>query len=221
VIRGPVRIDSVEAEAYRGLRTTLSYSRLPEGRRVVLFTSARRGEGKSTTAVNFAAVCAYGERPTLLVDADLRNPQVDEVFGAAGLLGLGGFLKGGLGKASLGDLVIPTRVPSLDFLPAGGPVTNAGELLSRPVLAELIEAARAVYEWVVFDAPPVLPIADAAIVSRSVDGVVLVVDMKRTPVEAARRARDLLRAVDAPLLGVVANRSPAKATAYGYGRYPG
>jgi len=73
----------------------------------------------------------------------------------------------------------------------------------------------------VFDAPPVLPIADAVIVSRSVDGVVLVVDMKRTPIEAARGARDLLRAVDAPLLGVVANRSPAKATAYGYGRYPG
>ena len=220
MIRGPIRSDSVEAEAYRGLRTTLSFTRLPEGRRVVLFTSARRGEGKSTTALNFAAVCAYGERPTLLVDADLRNPQVDEVLDATGFLGLAGFLEG-VANVSLAELVVPTRVPSLDFLPAGGPVANAAELLSRPVFAELIEAARASYDWVVFDAPPVLPIADAVIVSRSVDGVVLVVDMKRTPIEAARGARDLLRAVDAPLLGVVANRSPAKATAYGYGRYPG
>jgi len=220
MIRGPIPIDSVEAEAYRGLRTTISYARLPEGRRVVLFTSARRGEGKSTTAVNFAAVCAYSERPTLLVDADLRNPQVDQLFGAGGLLGLAGYLKG-VAKPSLEDLVVPTRVPSLDVLPAGGPVANAAELLSRPLLAELIEAARASYDWIVIDAPPVLPIADAAIVSRSVDGVVLVVDVKRTPLEAARRAKDLLRAVDAPLLGVVANRSRVKATAYGYGHYPG
>ena len=66
-----------------------------------------------------------------------------------------------------------------------------------------------------------LPVADAAILSRLVDGVVLVVDVSRTPIEAVRRAKDLLRAVDARLLGVVANRSPVKATAYGYGRYPG
>lgn len=219
MIRAPVRMDSVEAESYRGLRTTLSYSHLPAGRRVVLFTSARRGEGKSTTAANFAAICAYGEGRTLLVDADLRNPQVDDLFGLSHAYGLATFLKGDW-KASFGELVAASGVPALDVLPAGGPVANAAELLARPRLGELMETARAKYDWVVVDAPPVLPIADAAIISRFVDGVLLVVDVRRTPIDTARRAKDLLRAIDAPLLGVVANRSRAKLTASGYGRYP-
>jgi len=216
----PIRADSLEAESYRSLRTTLSYSHLPEGRRVVLFTSARRNEGKSTTAANFAAVCAYGERPTLLIDADLRNPRVESLFGLADGFGLSALLASG-GSAGLAEIAVSTRIPTLDLVPAGGAVANAAELLSRQKLGDLIESARATYEWVVVDAPPVLPIADAAILSRLVDGVVLVVDVSRTPIEAVRRAKDLLRAVDAPLLGVVANRSPVKATAYGYGRYPG
>ncbi len=220
MIRAPIRMDAVEAEPYRTLRTTLTYSRLPEGRRVVLFTSARRGEGKSTTATNFAAVCAYSERPTLLVNADLRSPQVDAVFGTGQEYGLAAALQAA-DPPALADLVHETKVPALDFLPAGGAVANAAELLSRPALGALIEAARTSYEWVVVDSPPLLPIADAAIISRVVDGVVLVVDVTKTSIDAARRARDLLRAVDAPLLGLVANRSPVKATAYGYGRYPG
>ena len=218
--RAPIRPDCLEAESYRSLRTTLAYSHLPEGRRVVLFTSARRNEGKSTTATNFAAVCAYGERPTLLIDADLRNPRVESLFGLRDADGLSALLASN-GSADLGDVALRTRIPTLDLIPAGGPSGNAAELLSRPKLGQLIDAARATYDWVVLDAPPVLPIADAAILSRLVDGVVLVVDVSRTPIEAVRRAKDLLRAVDARLLGVVANRSPAKVTAYGYGRYPG
>ncbi|HKI92679.1 MAG TPA: CpsD/CapB family tyrosine-protein kinase [Gaiellaceae bacterium] len=215
--RAPIRSDSLEAESYRSLRTTLTYSHLPEGRRVVLFTSARRNEGKSTTAANFAAICAYGERQTLLIDADLRNPRVESLFGLPDVYGLSALLAAG-GNADLADIVVRTRIPTLDLLPAGDPAGNAAELLSRPKLAHLVEEARAGYDWVVVDAPPVLPIADAAILSRLVDGVVLVVDVSRTPIEAVRRAKDLLRAVDARLLGIVANRSPVKATAYGYGR---
>lgn len=220
MIRAPIRMDAHEVEPYRSLRTTLGYSRLPEGRRVVLFTSARRSEGKSTTAANFAAVCAYAERSTLLIDADLRSPQLDDVFGTRGSSGLTELLRAGDG-VELADLARPTSVAALDFVPAGGAVANAAELLSRPAVGSLLEAARSTYEWVVIDSPPLLPIADAAILSRFVDGVVLVVDVSKTPIEAARRAKDLLRAVDAPLVGLVANRSRTKATAYGYGRYPG
>lgn len=221
MIRAVVDVGSREAEAYRSLRTTLGLSRLTEGHRVVLFTSARRGEGKSTTAANFAVVCAATERPTLLVDADLRNPRLETVFEPDDSSGLSVYLRTGRPER-LEDLAVPTDVPCLDLVPAGVTAANAAELLARPAFGELLMEARERYDWVIVDAPPVLPVADAVIVSRVVDGVVLVVDMRRTPLSAARSARDLLRAVDAPVLGVLANNAPAKARSYGYGygRYP-
>jgi len=218
VIRAPIQADAPEAEAYRALRTTLSFSRLPEKRRTVLFTSARRGEGKSMTAINFAAVCAYGERPTLLVDADLRRPQIQRVLGVAGAGGgLSTFLQHGR-NGGLAALAESSGLPFLDVVTAGPVVSNPAELLSRPSFGDLIDEARGAYDWVIVDAPPVLPIADAVIVSRVVDGVILLVDLRATPLSAARKARDLLRAVGAPVLGVVANNA-IKTSTYGYGGY--
>jgi capsular exopolysaccharide synthesis family protein len=220
-MRMPVAPGSPEAESYRSLRATLGYSRLPEGRRVVLLTSARPGEGKTTTAVNLAAVCAYAERPTLLIDGDLRKPQLAQLLGSSNhRSGLAELLAGG-GTVALDRAVVPTVVPGLDLLPAGRAPVDAPELVARGRLAEVVEAARSAYAWIVIDAPPVLAVADTLVLSRYVDGVVLVVDVRGTSIETARRARELLRAVGAPLVGVVANRSRTKATPSGYGRYSG
>jgi capsular exopolysaccharide synthesis family protein len=218
MMRTPVAPGSPEAESYRSLRATLGYSRLPEGRRVVLLTSARPGEGKTTTAVNLAAVCAYAERRTLLIDGDLRKPQLAQLLGSSNRSGLAELLAGG-GAVALEQAVVPTIVPGLDLLPAGRPPVDAPELVARGRIGDVVEAARGAYAWIVIDAPPVLSVADTLVLSRFVDGVVLVVDVRGTSIETARRARELLRAVGAPLVGVVANRSRTKVTPSGYGRY--
>jgi len=217
VIRAPIYVNAPEAEAYRTLRTTLSLSRLEEGRRVVLFTSARRGEGKSTTSANFAVACAYGEAPTLLIDADIRGAAQHDVFHVRNDIGLTTFLKSG-DIALLSEIVMPTQIPYLDVIPAGPNAPNAAELLARPSLAELVAHLRDTYEWIILDTAPVLPVTDAAIVSRTVDGVVLLVDARRTPLRVAKKAADLLRSVGAPLLGVALNNARTGASAYG--RYP-
>lgn len=220
MIMSPVRAGSPDAETYRSLRATLAYSKLPEGRRVVLMTSARAGEGKSTTAANLAAVCADAERRTLLVDADLRNPELGRLFGLADAQGLATLL-GGASEATIDTTAFRTPIPFLDILPVGRLAGTVPGLLARPQLATIFEEARALYDWVVVDSPPVLPVADALVLSRHVDGVIVVVDVRATSMETARRACELLRAVGAPLVGVVANRSHARAASAGYGRYPG
>ncbi len=217
MMRAPIDLNSPEAEAYRSLRTNLGFSRLPDNHRSVLFTSPRHGEGKSTTAANFALVSAYSERPTLLIDADMRNPQQHRVFGLSNTLGLSTFLSGD-GDATLEDVVIPTAVRDLDLVRAGPPTLNPAELLGRPKMVELLDAAKESYDWIILDSPPVLPVTDAAILSRLVDGVALVVNFRRTRLRVARKARELLRGVQAPVLGLVVNQ--AKPIADTYGRYP-
>jgi capsular exopolysaccharide synthesis family protein len=216
MIHAPIDATSLDSEPYRRLRTTLSFSQLREDRRAVVLTSARRGEGKTTTAVNFAVACAYGEQPTLLVDADLRSPQLHTVFGLPNLWGLSGLLRSD--GQTLASAVVASDIPYLDVIPAGGLVPNAAELLAQPRMAELLSEARRDYEWIVIDSPPLLPVTDAAVVSRAADGVVLVVDVRRTPLRTARRAVDHLRDVDAPLLGVVLNNARSSARG-GYGQY--
>lgn len=218
MIHAPIDATSLDSEPYRRLRTTLSFSQLREGRRTVVFTSARRGEGKTTTAVNFAVACAYGEQPTLLVDADLRSPQLHTVFDLPNLWGLSGLLRSD-GRA-LADAVAPSDIPYLDVVPAGEAVPNAAELLAQPRMAELLSEARRDYEWVVIDSPPLLPVTDAAVVSRAAEGVVLILDVRRTPLRTARKALDQLRDVGAPLLGVVLNNARSSPRVYGgYGPY--
>ena len=213
MIRSPIYLNSPEAEAYRSLRTTLSFS-LQEPQRAVLFTSARHSEGKSTTACNFAVACAYSERPVLLVDADLRSPALHDVFGLSNGVGLSTCLKAEA-RIPLQEVVSPTAIPYLDLLTAGPAVSNAAELLTRPSLLDVVSASKDSYEWIILDSPPVLLVTDATILSRAVDGVVLLVNLRRTSLRHARKASELLRAIKAPLLGVVVNHVQAHDAPYG------
>lgn len=206
MIQAPIDLNSREAEAYRTLRTTIGSMRIPEEHRALLFTSARQTEGKSTTAANFAVACAASERPTLLIDADLRRPRQHEVFRVSNSEGLSGLLEGDIGPIDVRGATRPTAVSHLDVIPAGPPVQNPSELLGRPSMRELLEAARDLYDWIVLDSPPVLPVTDALVLAGLVDGVVLIVDFKRTRLRMARKAREALRSVRAPLLGVVVNQ---------------
>jgi capsular exopolysaccharide synthesis family protein len=195
-------------EAYRSIRTSLFFSAPEEQTRVVVVTSADRGEGKSTTAANLAAVMAQSGKNVLLVDADCRRPRMHSVFGLSGRAGLTSVL---VGQAALEDAVQQpqdeegTPVENLHVLPAGPVPPNPAELLGSPQMRDMLETARRRYDRVLIDSPPVLFVADACILSAICDGVVLVVKSAKNSRSLTRRAREQLLSVNAHILGGVLN----------------
>ena len=207
---------SLEAEQYRVLRHALEQRR--EEMRVVAVTSAAPREGKSTTAINLAATLAQdAETRVLLVDADLRAPSV------ARLLGLDPSLPG-LAEATRDrggntDAFVRRRPPSrLAILPAGRTHENPYEVLKSAGMARTIEAARRVYDFIVVDTPPLLPVPDDRALARWVDGFLLVVAAHRTPRPLLEEGLRILE--HARVAGIVFNGDDRPPSAY-YGYYDG
>jgi tyrosine-protein kinase Etk/Wzc len=192
-------------EAYRSLRTNLLFSRIEHPPRVIAFTSPMPGDGKSTTAVNLAAVLAQPGHRILLVDADMRRGVLHEVLGTAREPGLSEVL---FGRSSLGEAVSrvePSEGAALDFLPSGIWPPNPAELVASPRMREVLEAAREQYEMVILDAPPLNLVTDAAVLGAQCDGVILVARAGVTEEAPLEYAVEQLASVRAPLLGTVLN----------------
>ncbi len=188
------------AEAFRHLRTNLLYTSPDRPLRLLLITSPGPEEAKSTVAVNLAAAMAQAGRRVWLVEADLRRPSLAWTLGPEGTLGLTDLLVDGV---PVDRALQGTEVDNLWFVPSGTIPPNPAELLGSQKMRALLEQARGQADAVVIDAPPVLPVTDAAVLAPNVDGVLLVVCLGRTPREAARRARERLAAVGARVVGVV------------------
>ncbi|MCX7804603.1 MAG: polysaccharide biosynthesis tyrosine autokinase [Planctomycetota bacterium] len=212
---------SQAAEAFRMIRANLDLA-LPagEGGFVYLTTSALPSEGKTTVAGNLAAVEALGGKRVLLVDADLRHPSSYAVFGVSDGMGLSHYLSG---AASLEQIVRAGKPDGLDIIPAGSVPPNPAELVGGKLLDQLIAWARTRYDLVLLDSPPVLSVADPLVISRLVDGAILVVHAGRTGWMAVRRARETLEMGKARVIGAVLNDSSAEIKRYegryGYGYY--
>lgn len=191
------------AEAMRVLRTNLQYAGLDGPLRSLLVTSSGPSEGKTSISGNLAASYAMSDVETIVVGVDLRKPALHKVFGTANSVGLTNLL---LGRVSLNDALIPTAIPKLRLLPAGPTPPNPAELLGSQAMRDLIKTLETHADLVIFDAPPVLAAADAALLAPLVSGTILVVDMEHTSREMAKRAKEQLAHVKANLLGVVANR---------------
>ncbi len=217
--RRPLVVDthpsSSRAEAYRGLRTNLRFVDVEVRSRAVSLTSSVQGEGKTTTAVNLALSIAQEGRRVLLIDADLRRPRVAERLGLEGAVGLTEVL---LERSSLEDAVQTTgREGALTVLPAGSIPPNPSELLSSDRMRRLLERVERDFDDVLIDAPPVLPVTDAALLSTITGGTLLVVSLRRVSPSQVRRSLEALATVDANVLGLVLNRVPAKrGNRYGY-----
>lgn len=207
---------SFMAEAFRSVRTNLTFMLSGERARTLLFTSAVPEDGKSTVAVNVASAMAQVGKRVLLVDADLRRPRLHRVFGITPKHGLTGYL---VRSASLADCCHPTEVPDLFVMPCGLAPPNPSELLNSPRFAELIREAGETFDTVIFDSPPVGVVTDAAVIASQVQATVLIARVNHTRRDALRRARRALVDVGARIAGAILNASSAGGDGYGPGYY--
>ena len=193
-----------EADAYRNLRAGLMGASGPKAQIVTLLvTSAKPGEGKSTTALNLALTCARAGERTLLLDADLRRASLADVFDAAQPnVGLIDVLRGDMPWQ---QAVIRTDVPNLNFLPSGDPTGVPIEILGTLELRQLITALSGQFQRVIIDAPAVLGMADCRMLGRTVDAAILVVRCGSQPMLPLRRAKEMLEQSRVPIAGVVFN----------------
>ena len=209
-----------EREALRKLRTNLRFVDVDHQPRCIVVTSSKQGEGKSTVACNLATVLAESGERVVLIDADMRRSAVARAFDLDGSVGLSQVLAGDVG---VWDAVQPTTTPGLDVLASGTVPPNPTELLGSHRMERLMnELSRDHY--VILDAPPLLPVTDAALLTRVADGAVLVVAAGKTHREELERSVQSLNHVDGKILGAILNRVSTRAVdrlrygdvAYGY-----
>jgi capsular exopolysaccharide synthesis family protein len=205
------------AEAFRQLRTNLQFLNVDEPPKVIMISSAVPSEGKTTVAVNLAITLAEAGRQVVIVEADLRRPRVTRYLGMVGGAGLTNILAG---SAELDDVLQQYGDDGLSVVAAGPTPPNPSELLSSSHMFRLIDDLRGKNDFVLIDAPPLLPVADSSGLAVMVDGVVLSTRYGTTRKEQLQQARATLDRVGARTLGVILNIVPPKAdvtSAYGYG----
>jgi len=200
---------SASAEAYRTLRTAIQFLAVHREIGVIQLTSPDAAEGKSTTVANLAVAMARSGKRVLVACCDLRRPTIHEFFGLDNTVGLTSVL---LNEVSLADALKEVDgEPNILVLCAGPPAPNPSELLSSRATMTVLEQLKlkAICDVLLVDCPPVLPVTDAAIMSAYVDGTVVVASARETTQARLREAVELLRQVEAPLLGIVLNGVPA------------
>lgn len=192
------------AEAFRRLRTNLQFLEMGKQGRSFVVTSSLPGEGKSTTASNLAITIAESGARVVLIDGDLRRPRVDKALGIEGAVGLTDVL---VGQAELSDVLQPWGFGGLAILPAGNIPPNPTELLGSQAMALVLDELAGAFDYVIIDAPPLLPVTDATILAKVTSGALLVVAMGRTTRKQLETARASLDAANAACLGVVINKA--------------
>lgn len=208
---------SPRAESFRQLRTNLQFANVSGHAKSIVITSSLPGEGKSTTATNLAISLSQAGQTVCLVDADLRRPMVDEYLGLERNAGLTTAL---VGSADVNDLLQQWGGDQLYVLTSGRIPPNPSELLGSKEMSDLIQGLEQAFDAVVIDAPPLLPVTDAAVLAQHVGGVVVVVRSQKLRQQDLAKSLDALRLVGANLLGVVLNGLPAKGSdSYSYGYY--
>lgn len=207
---------SVISEQFRTVRTNINFSMPDDDLKSLVITSSVPGEGKSTVSSNIAVVFAQSGKRVLLVDADLRKPTAHHTFGVTNGYGLSNILTR---KATLQEVVKETRVDGLHLITSGPIPPNPAELLASKSMEQLIKDVTEMYDLVVFDAPPALAVTDAQILSNKVDGTILVVYSNVAEKENVVKAKELLVASKANILGVVLNKCEMERDHYYYQYY--
>mgnify|MGYP001568024968 CR=1 FL=1 len=206
---------SVIAEAYRSLRTNVQFAGIKREARCLQISSPVAAEGKTTTLANLAVTLALSGRRVTVVDCDLRRPRVHEFFGMSNEIGFTSVLLGDQPLSSALQRVVLPDGAVIQLLASGPLPPNPAELLGTTRVAELLAALKAESDYVLIDAPPVLPVTDAVVLASRVDGVMLVATCKVTGRRHLNQAMNSFRSADSPLIGVIVNGAPST-TSYSY-----
>lgn len=201
---------SAVAEAFRAIMNSVLFATGGESSsRVIVVTSPGMRDGKTTLSVNLAAALAETGRRVLLVDADMRKPQLHKVLPTDNDFGLHDILASHdpIDRFPINRLATPTKMRGLWLMPSGTAPANISKLLHSKRLAELIDRLRNEFELIVLDTPPLLPVSDARLFGRASDGVLLVVRVNQTTRQDAVRARNVLMSDRVPILGTIFNDS--------------
>lgn len=198
-------LDPQIEEAYRVLRTNIQY--MGQGKKIkkLSVTSYKNGEGKTTTAINIAVSFARTGMKTLLVDADMRKSMVMKRLGCYNLTGLSNYLAG---YEEFAEIVSKTTVSGLDFIACGVKPVKPAELLESVRFHELVERLEKNYDMIIFDCPPLGQVIDCAIITRHMDGALLVAQADKTDRENVQQVLDQFAKVNANVLGIVLNDMP-------------
>ncbi|HEV2568142.1 GumC family protein [Sphingomonas sp.] len=204
---------SLLAEAYLSVRSSLAFSTDHGVPRSLMMVSAQPAEGKSTSSLALAAVLSRLGRKVIIVDADLRSPSLHKTLDLDNRQGLSNYLAG---DGNLQDKIRNVG-PSMDFLSAGPQPPSAAELLSGDRMFQLVRELESRYQHVIIDSPPILGLADAPLLSKTVEAVIFVVQAGEVAVRGLRSALARLRDVDAPIVGVILTKFEDRYSEYGYG----
>lgn len=193
---------SPDAEAYRILRTNIEFNRKNPEDNAITVVSGGAGEGKSTTLVNLAYICAQGGYTTLMIDADLRRPRLHTLFDINNSVGLTNYLTTEL---MLEDVILQTPVDNLYFMPSGILPADAAGILNSRRMSELIQDVKQRFDLVLVDSPPILGVSDASVLASEVDLTMIVVQHRKLPRNMLLRVKQAVENVGGNVIGVVLN----------------
>lgn len=216
VLLGDKDVPPAFAEAMKAIRTGVVFSSADEGSRTIVITSTAPSEGKTVISSNLAASLAQADQRTLIIDGDMRRPRIHEVFSYLQDPGLSNVL---VGTAGLSDAIRKTSIPKLSVMAAGHIPPNPAELLGSERFKDLLRELRRQFDWIIIDAPPVMAVTDAALVSNIATGVVFVVGAEMTSRRHAAVAIEQLAAAKARFIGAVLNRANVQRHGYYYATY--
>jgi protein-tyrosine kinase len=214
--------NTLTTEAYKHLRTQILQKTLEEHRNVLMFISPLPDEGKTLTTINLAiSISQELDQTVLLVDADLRSPSIHRYFGLPKTMGLGDYLEG---RASIPELLVhPEGFNRLVILPGGKPTSWASEIIRSRQMSDLVKELKHYYadRYVLLDLPPLLSYADGLAFAPKVDGIVVIVEARKTPQEDLLRCKEMLEKF--PVLGYVFNKADNLDSKryYGHNGHPG
>lgn len=204
---------SMVAESYKALRTNLQYSSFDSNNKVIVITSSKEGEGKSTVAGNLSLALAQDEKNVIIVDCDLRRPSLHKKFFISNIKGLSDII---VNNEDI-DNVLNQYNDNLSIITSGKIPPNPSEMIGSKAMKYLIQTLKKSFDYVILDTPPVIAVTDAQILSNIADGVLLVIKAGSTKKQSVTNAISALKKVNANILGMVLNMANITKDSYYYG----
>ena len=206
--------DSIPSEAFRALRTRVQFSKIgKDALKTILITSPAPSEGKTTIAINLAGTFAQSNKKTLIIDSDLRKPRVHTVFKSHRAPGLIDYL---FERATLNEIIRPTEIDNLSYIPTGTIPPNPSEMLESIPMQDFLDDMRKKFDIIIMDSAPVIAVTDSEILSRKVDATILVTTAEVTEIDLMEKAVQLIKNEHSSFIGVVLNKFSYRP---GYGSY--